>query len=418
MSGPEHDPASGAGLSLFSDAERRHLRRRRRRGARFRWLTAIPLAIALTLVVVLVVQVLVDSVSWQVVEPANSGSSFAWAEGFRFGGTSDRVIRLDLAAGGMSAADIDALFADAETLRRFRLRNRVELMASVDGKPWRWVLTNGRDRRVTDVGLLAGIARRGELLEGLQAGQRLYLNPWLDFSFFKKNASRTPTMAGLASALVGSLWVTALVILISVPIGVGAALYLEEYAPDTWVTRLLEVNLRNLAGVPSIVYGLLGLTLFVRLLGLGTVVLAAALTLSLLVMPVVVIAAREAIRAVPDSLRLGAFGLGATQGQVVRSVVLPNAVAGIVTGVILAIARAVGETAPLLVIGAAAFVPRLPDGPMSNYTVLPIQIYAWVSANDVEFQHVASAGILVLLMLLTLLYLTAFWLRRRFARRW
>lgn len=209
-----------------------------------------------------------------------------------------------------------------------------------------------------------------------------------------------------------------LVILIAVPVGVGAAIYLEEYAADNAFTRVLEVNLRNLAGVPSIVYGILGLTVFVRLLGLGPVVLAAALTLSLLVVPVVVIASREGIRSVPASMRQAAYGLGATKSQVVFRVVLPAALSSVVTGVILAVARALGETAPLLVIGAAVFVPGLPNGPLAQYTALPIQIYTWVGENEREFAHVASAGIVVLLGVLGLLYGVAFWLRRKYERRW
>lgn len=225
-------------------------------------------------------------------------------------------------------------------------------------------------------------------------------------------------MAGLVSALFGTLWVIGLVTLISLPVGVGTAIYLEEYAPDNTYTRFLEVNLRNLAGVPSIVYGILGLSVFVRLARIGPTVLAAALTLSLLVLPVVVIAAREAVRAVPDSLCQASYGLGATRWQTVSRVVLPNAVNGIVTGVILAVARAIGETAPLLLVGAAAFVPRLPDGPLSTYTVIPIQIFSWISENDPEFQHVASAGIITLLGVLFLLYAFAFVVRRRFERQW
>jgi phosphate transport system permease protein len=225
-------------------------------------------------------------------------------------------------------------------------------------------------------------------------------------------------MAGLGNALLGTLWVIGLVILLSLPVGVGAAIYLEEYAPDNRLTRFIEINIRNLAGVPSVVYGILGLYAFVRVFSLGPTVISAALTLALLILPVVIIAAREAIKAVPSSLRQASYGLGATKWQTVSRVVLPNAVAGIVTGMILAIARAIGETAPLLLVGAAAFIPRAPDGPLSTYTVVPIQIYSWVAENDVEFAHVASAGILVLLMVLLVLYGVAFYLRRRFERSW
>jgi len=392
--------------------------RRRVLGRAFPLLILIPVLLAVLVLTALLLDVVTDTASWQVVEPRNSGQSFALFEGFRGFSSWERVVRLELAAQGVAPDEVESLLGDPEERRKFAARNRVELMWSVDGRPLRWVVTNSRDKRVEDVGFLAGWGKRDELLAGLGEGQRLYLNPWLDVAFFAKNASRTPVMAGLAPALVGTLWVIALVILISLPLGIAAAVYLEEYAPDTRLTRLIEVNLRNLAGVPSIVYGILGLTVFVRLFGLGPVVLSAALTLSLLVVPVVIIAAREAIRAVPDSVRQAAYGLGATKSQVAFRVVVPGAMSGIVTGGILSIARAVGETAPLLLVGAAVFVPRLPDGPLSQYTVLPIQIYSWVAENDVEFRHVASAGIVVLLLVLAVLYGAAFWLRRRFERRW
>jgi len=403
---------------LLGDREHTKLVARKRRGAAFRMVTFIPVVLAVILILALLADVTLNSISWQVVEPRGSGQTFAWVEGFRGFGTWGRVVRLELAAQGLSAQEVEALFADSDELRKFRARNRVELMWSANGQPWRWVVANSRDRREEDYGLFTGLRNRSALLEGLEEGQNLYLNPWLDLSFFRKNASRTPIMAGLVSALFGTLWVIGLVILISLPVAVGTAIYLEEYAPDNTYTRFLEVNLRNLAGVPSIVYGILGLSVFVRLARIGPTVLAAALTLSLLILPVVVIAAREAIRAVPDSLRQASYGLGATRWQTVSRVVLPNAVNGIVTGMILAVARAIGETAPLLLIGAAAFVPRLPDGPLSTYTVIPIQIFSWISENDPEFQHVASAGIITLLGVLFLLYAFAFVVRRRFERHW
>lgn len=390
---------------------------RRARGRLFHALVLLPTLLGLLVLATLLFDVVTDSVSWQVVEPRGSGESFSFWEGFSLTGSWEKVVRLELAAQGESKAAIDAMLSSAEERRVFAARNRVELMWAVDGQPFRWVVTNSRDKLVDDLPLVAGWRERADLLAGLSAGERLYLNPWLDASFFTKYASRTPVMAGLAPALVGTLWVIALVILIAVPLGVAAAVYLEEYTEDTWAARVLEVNLRNLAGVPSIVYGILGLTVFVRLLGLGPVILSASLTLSLLVVPVVVIATREGIRAVPDTLRQAAYGLGATRSQVAFRVVLPAAASSIVTGVILAVARALGETAPLLLVGAAVFVPGLPSGPLSQYTVLPIQIYSWVGENKPEFAHVASAGIVVLLFVLVLLYVVAFWLRRRFERR-
>lgn len=393
-------------------------RARRARGRLFYAVVLTPTLLALAVLAALILDVLGDSVSWQVVEPAGSGASFSFAEGFRLTGSWETVVRLELGARGESAEAIDALLANREERRIFAARNRVELMWAVDGKPLRWVVTSSRDKLISDHALVAGTKERKALLAELGPGQHLYLNQWLDGSFFGRNTSRSPLIAGLAPALLGTLWVLALVILIAVPLGVAAAIYLEEYSQDTLAARLIEVNLRNLAGVPSIVYGILGLAVFVRFMRLGPVILAAALTLALLVVPVVVIAAREAIRAVPATMRQAAYGLGATKSQVSFRVVLPAAFSSIVTGVILAVARALGETAPLLLIGAAAFVPGLPNGPMSQYTVLPVQIYSWVGENNPEFAHIASAGIVVLLCVLALLYGVAFWLRRKFERRW
>lgn len=408
-----HLPASE--VDMF-DKGGANTRRRARNRRLFALATGLPILLAVGLLGVLLFDVVTDSLSWQLIEPRNSGVSFAFTDGFRFTETWERVVRLDLEAQGADEATIIATLEDPETRRVYAARNRVELMLFAEGLPLRYVVTSSRDRHVEDWSLGEGLARRAELEAAVEPGQLLYLNPWLDLSFFTKNASRTATMAGVGPALLGSAMIIVLVILMSVPLGVGTAVYLEEYAADTWFARLIELNLSNLAGVPSVVYGILGLSVFVRGLGLGPVVLAGALTLSLLVVPVVVIAAREAIRAVPGTLRQAAYGLGATRAQVVAKVVLPNAIAGITTGVVLAVARALGETAPLLLIGAAAFVPRLPDGLLSIFTALPIQIYAWVSENDVEFTHVAAAAIAVLLSILFILYAVAFWLRRRYGR--
>jgi phosphate transport system permease protein len=416
INGERKGKGPGSDGTLLTSRERGHLKARKRRGAIFKVLTGVPVVLAVGLILVLLSDVLVGSVSWQVVEPRGSGQTFAWGEAFRGLRTWKQVVRLELVAQGLTGAEIDELFSDKERLRKFRLRNRVQFVWFADGRSWRWLLSNSRDKRVDDIGVFQGFRERDELLAGLEKGQTLYLNPWFDFAFFQKNASRTPIMAGLISALVGSLGVIVLVIVISLPIGVGTAVYLEEYAPDNLFTRFLEVNLRNLAGVPSIVYGILGLSVFVRLMQIGPTILAASLTLSLLILPVVVIASREAIRAVPDSLREASYGLGATRWQTVGRIVLPNAINGIVTGMILSVARAIGETAPLLLVGAAAFVPRLPDGLLSSYTVIPIQIYSWISENDPEFQHVASSGIITLLSILIILYSVAFFVRGRFER--
>lgn len=412
---PEKRRPPAAKVDLF-DPGGANGRRRTRNRRMFIWATGLPILLAVGLLGVLIYDIVTDSFSWQLIEPRNSGVSFSLSEGFRFGGTWDRVVALDLEAQGKDASEIAVTLDDPEARRVYGARNRVELMLWAEGMPLRYVVTSSRDKHLEDYSLAEGLTRRSELEASVEPGQLFYLNSWLDVAFFVKNASRTATMAGLGPALAGSVMIILLVILMSVPLGVGTAVYLEEYAGDNWFTRLIELNLANLAGVPSVVYGILGLSVFVRGIGFGPVLLAGALTLSLLVVPVVVIAAREAIGAVPSTLRQAAYGLGATRSQVVGKVVLPNAVTGITTGVVLAVARALGETAPLLLVGAAAFVPKFPDGIMSIFTAVPIQIYAWVSENDVEFTHVASAAIAVLLAILFVLYALAFWLRRRFGR--
>jgi phosphate transport system permease protein len=245
--------------------------------------------------------------------------------------------------------------------------------------------------------------------------------PWLSWSFITSFPSSIPTGAGIYPALLGSLWLLGLTALISVPLGIGAAVYLQEYATDTWLNRLVEVNISNLAGVPSIIYGLLGLGIFVNLLGPitgGPSVISGALTLGLLILPVIIIATREALRAIPDSVREGGFALGATRWEVIRSHLLPMALPGALTGTILALSRAIGETAPLIVVGAATYITFAPDGPLSRYSALPIQIYYWVSQPQPEFQvGLAAAGIVVLMAVLVLTNSFAIWLRNKYQRR-
>ena len=239
---------------------------------------------------------------------------------------------------------------------------------------------------------------------------------WLSLDLLTNTPSRKPEEAGLRPALLGTLWVIGLTALFAFPIGVGAAVYLEEYAPNNRWTRLLKTNIANLAGIPSIVYGLLGLGVFVSLFALGRTVISGALTMALLILPLIIIASQEAIRAVPSSLRQAAFALGATRWQVARDHVIPAAMPGILTGIILSISRAIGETAPLLVVGAAAYVTFNPTGLTSKYTALPMQIYEWARRPQQEFQDLAAAAIIVLLVLLLLLNATAIYLRQRFAR--
>ena len=261
----------------------------------------------------------------------------------------------------------------------------------------------------------------------------LEFRSWVSASFVRSPQNPEPELAGIRTAILGSLWVLAFTILFAFPVGVAAAVYLEEYATDNRTNRLIRTNINNLAGVPSIIYGMLGLAIFVRALeeltsgavvgsgepgagANGRTILSAGLTLGLLVLPVVIISSQEAIRAVPQSLRRAGLALGATQWQTIRTHVLPNAAPGILTGTILAMARAFGETAPLVVVGASTFITVDPSGPFSKFTALPIQIFQWTSRPQPEFQHIAAAAIVVLLILLLALNSTAIILRNRFQR--
>jgi len=240
--------------------------------------------------------------------------------------------------------------------------------------------------------------------------------PWLDWQFLTSYPSRNPEEAGIKSAIVGSFWLMLLTALFSVPIGVGAAVYLEEYAPRGWFLRLIQLNIANLAGIPSVIYGILGLGLFVRFFAMGRSLLAGALTMSLLVLPIIVISTQEALRAVPQGIRESAYALGATRWQVVASHLLPIAAPGILTGIILALSRAVGETAPLVMIGALTFIAFLPESLLDPFTVLPIQIFNWTARPQEEFRGLAAAAIIVLMVFLLLMNLSAILLRNYYER--
>jgi phosphate transport system permease protein len=239
----------------------------------------------------------------------------------------------------------------------------------------------------------------------------------LSWDFINSFPSRKPEQAGIKAALFGTIWLMGLTAAFAVPIGIGAALYLEEYASRNWLNRVIQTNIANLAGVPSIVYGILGLALFVRTMSLGRSVLAGSLTMALLVLPIVIIASQEALRAVPSSLREAAYGVGASRWQVVFHQVLPAAMPGILTGIILALSRAIGEAAPLIMIGALAFVPFVPHSPMDGFTVLPIQIFNWASRPQAAFGKDAAAAIIVLLAVLLSMNAIAIILRNRFQSR-
>lgn len=240
---------------------------------------------------------------------------------------------------------------------------------------------------------------------------------WLSIDLLTHYPSRIPARAGIKSAILGTLWMMGLTAAVSFPIGVGAAIYLEEYAPKNWLTRILQTNIANLAGVPSIVYGILGLAIFVRYFALGRSVIAGALTLALLILPVIIIASQEAIKAVPGSLREASDGVGATKWQTIRYHIFPVALPGILTGTILSLSRAIGETAPLIMIGALTFIAFPPMSPMDPFTVLPIQIFNWTAKPQQEFHELAAAAIIVLLVLLLVMNAAAIFLRNRYQKR-
>lgn len=265
--------------------------------------------------------------------------------------------------------------------------------------------------------LCRGITMFGVLMLGVLIYQVAEAGlPWLDWQFITSLPSRFPEKAGVKPAIWGTVWLVALTALISVSVGIAAALYLEEYAHKGRISTFIEVNISNLAGVPSVVYGILGLAVFVRWFALGHSVLAGALTMSLLILPVVITSSREAVRAVPDSLRHAALALGSTRWQMIRYHVIPAALPGILTGVILSLSRAIGETAPLILVGAAVYIGFTPDSPMSEFAVLPLQVYEWSGRPQSEFRELAAAGILVLLVVLVVMNASAVYLRHRFQK--
>jgi phosphate transport system permease protein len=278
--------------------------------------------------------------------------------------------------------------------------------------------------------LLRGAEIRAEVTEKYPDAI-LEFRSWLTPQFLVTPMSSRAEFAGVRTAILGSLWLVGIAILFALPIGTGAAIYLQEYAPKNWLTSIIQTNINNLAGVPSIVYGMLGLAVFVRLMepftsgsmfgvtdSNGRTVLSAGLTMGILVLPLIIINAQEAIKAVPDSLRQAAFGVGATRWQTVWHHVLPNALPGILTGSILAISRALGETAPLIVVGASTFISLDPDSPFSKFTALPIQIYQWTTRAQSEFHAIAASAIIVLMILLLTLNASAILLRNRVQRKY
>ena len=282
-------------------------------------------------------------------------------------------------------------------------------------------MNNGKINRVKDtifkyVGILA--CSIGLILLAIFIGNILIDGfSRIDLDFLTSLPSRKAEKAGILTAWSGSLWIVVLTFFISVPIGICAGIYLEEYGKKGRLTNLLEINISNLAGVPSIIYGLLGLEIFVRLSKMGSSVLAGSFTLSLLILPIIIVATREALRAVPSSIRAASYGLGASKWQTIWYQVLPASSGGILTGVILAISRAVGETAPLIVVGALAYVPFTPKGIMDEFTVLPIQIFNWVSRPQHEFSINAAAAIIILLIITFALNGIAIYFRNKWQKK-
>ncbi len=278
--------------------------------------------------------------------------------------------------------------------------------------------TRNRNGKIFEMICLAGTLAGLVLLALLMLRVLVDGFPRLDLNAITQYGSQlNPETAGFRAAILGTLWVTILTLLIAVPLGVGSAVYLEEYAPKNRLTEVLELNVANLAGVPSVIYGVLGLGLFVRLLNFGPTVLAGACTMSLVILPVIIVAAREAIRSVPLSMREASYGVGATKWQTISNHVLPYSIPGILTGVIIAVSRAIGDSASLLVVGGLVFVTRDPSI-FQRFVVLPLQIYFSISQPQAEFKQLAAAGIIILLVVLVFLNTTAIYVRNKFEQRY
>lgn len=273
-------------------------------------------------------------------------------------------------------------------------------------------LNRTKDKALSVVGLLCVIICLGILVVFL--GTILFKGAQrVDWTFLMNLPSRFPEKAGILTAWTGTLWIFGLTALISIPLGVSAGIYLEEYAHKGWLSNLLEINIANLAGVPSVIYGILGLEIFVRVLNMGGSLLAGAFTLSLLILPIIIVSTRESIRSIPSTIKEASYALGATKWQTIWNQILPAASGNIMTGIILALSRAVGETAPLIVIGALAYVPFVAETPMDEFTVLPMQIFNWVSRPQEAFVTAAAAAIIILLTIVFILNGVAVYIRYR-----
>ena len=446
--------AQGAATDLFVTST--HMRKRRRRGVivKFGLLAALMLAVAA--LVTLILTILNSSFGLVAVENVRRPSDLAGSLGYP----------MDAELGDLTKQELVLLLGQEISTnlgRRFEREQRFfsdrlvfedkyvlnDLCMSDEPPPACWLPARSRDdvealvvERVVEptiVGtwsFLDSTLNRGEIEAKAAADfpeADLVFRSWLSWDFVRSPQSPDPAIAGIRTALFGSLWVVVITLVFSFPVGVGAAIYLEEYARENRLNTVIQTNINNLAGVPSIIYGMLGLAIFVRTLETftsgsflggggeatanGRTIVSAGLTLGLLILPLIIINAQEAIRAVPGSLRQAGMALGSTKWQTVRAHVLPNALPGILTGTILAVARALGETAPLVVVGASTFITTDPAGPFSKFTVLPIQIFQWTSRPQDEFRNIAAAAIIVLLVLLLTLNTAAVILRNRYSRR-
>ena len=401
-----------------------NIKGRRRKGSIWRWMLQLSTVIGIIALLALLLNIINGAFGYAALEAKVEPATLA-VNGVPLEEQSKEqligVLRSNLSSGAFNKLERDQPFAERSRANVYQLV--IERIVKYDIKEsWQlWdSLTRSREIKAT-------------VAQDYPNAQLRFIS-WFTTDFVSRPQSSEALTAGVRTAILGSLWTILFTLLLAFPLGVGAAIYLEEYATDNWLNRLIRTNINNLAGVPSIVYGILGLAIFVRTLepltsgqifGLvdpstanGRTVLAAGLTLGLLVLPIIIINAQEAIRAVPQSLRNASYGLGATKWQTVWSHVLPNAIPGILTGTILAISRAIGETAPLVVVGASTAISFDPASPFSKFTTLPIQIYQWTSRPQDEFRSLAAAAILVLLIILLSLNASAIVLRNRFSRRY
>ncbi len=396
------------------------VRKRRRVGTFFRMLFLLATVLGVVILAVLVLDVANDAFGYVAIQ--NQVAPESLAESLEELPQEEllAILTANISAGRLRALNAQALVAE---------RSQEEVLALV-------VSEVVRPKIVESWSLAESIFERARIEAELATipNAVLEFKAWLNWDFITAPQSSDPTSAGIRTAILGSIWVTLIAFLVATPLGVGAATYLEEYSKGGKLDGLIETNINNLAGVPSIIYGMLGLAVFVRFFGQitsgvvfgatdpstanGRTILAAGMTLGLLILPLVIINAREAIRATPRAFREASYGLGATKWQTTWHHVLPNALPGILTGVILSVSRAFGETAPLIVVGVSTFIVVDPAGPFSKFTTLPVQIFQWTARPQEEFQRLAAAAILALLFLLLTLNATAIYLRNRFARRY